>query len=240
MGEGSGGPPARRFRDDEVSLILARAASRESQGDLPAPHDPTLEDLMAAAAEAGLDPSEVRRAAAVVPRVGESGVDRILGGPHRREVTAVLPGGGIPPDPTAMARCAETALGVPGVVVESTPGRFTWRADGALGRSTLTLQERDGALELALSTERGGHYLGLWFLGLLAWAALSALTPLGALPALGKLVSFLVTPVVAAYPFRAAADRRLRAQQERAALDILRLTEERGSAALPPPSADEG
>lgn len=239
MAEGSSGLPARRFRDDEVAVILARAASKESRGDLPTPHDPTLEDLMAAAAEAGLDPSEVRRAAAVAPRGGESGVDRVLGGPHRREVTAVLPGSRIPTDPAAVARCAEAALGVPGVVVERGPGRFAWRADGAMGRSALTLEERDGAVELSLSTERGGHYLGIWFLGLLAWAALMAVTPLGALPALGKLVSFLVTPVAVAYPFRAATDRRVRARQERAALDILRLVEERAPAALPRRSVDD-
>lgn len=222
--------PERRFLDEEVSAILARAAARESRPDLPAPHDPTLADLMAAAAEAGLDPAEVRRAAAVIPTAGESGLERILGAPARREIAAVLEGARIPADTPTVARWAQAALGGRGKVTSSGPEGFEWRSDGVLGRNSLALMERDGALALTVTTERGGYHLGLWFLGLAAWAALSAVTPLGALPLLGKLLAFLVTPIVVAHPFRATADRRLRARQERLALDVLRLAE----ASLPP------
>ena len=63
--EERGSLPARRFADDEVADILRRASVREAAVGLPSPHDPTLADLMVAAAEAGMDPAEVRRAAAV-------------------------------------------------------------------------------------------------------------------------------------------------------------------------------
>ena len=78
IGGGSGGLPARRFADEEVAAILRRASVRELGADLPSPHDPTLSDLMAAAAEVGLDPGEVRRAAAVVSGAGRSVVDVAL------------------------------------------------------------------------------------------------------------------------------------------------------------------
>lgn len=223
----------RRYRDDEVSAILARAAAKETRTDLPAPHDATLSDLMAAAAEAGLDPAEVRRAAAVDVRARFTFVDLALGGPDRREVSARLEGARIPADSRAVVRRAEEALGGKGEVVESAPGRFEWRSEGVGARGHLTLTEREGALELAATVDRAGHYVGLLFVGLVAWAALSVLTPLGALPALGKLVSLIVVPPLVARPFWTAADRRARERLEALALDVLRAGEEGGPAALP-------
>jgi len=232
--------PERRFRDEEVSAILARAASREARPDLPTPHDPTLSDLMAAAAEVGLDPAEVRRAAALQPPPPRRAVDVVLGAPDHREVTARLEGARIPVDTYELVRWAEAAFGTRGEVTESAPGRFEWRADGVGSRSRLTLVERDGALELTAASDRSGDYAGFLFMGLLAWMALAMMTPLGSVPPLLQLLAFFATPPLVARPFWARASRRLQARLEGLALDVLRAADEAGPAALPPEEAGDG
>jgi len=216
----------RRFRDDEVAAILARAASQDARTDLPAPHDPTLADLMSAAEGAGLDPAEVRRAAALVPSAGGGVATAVLGAPDRREVVAVLERVRIPADAKALARAVERAAGSKGNVGKSGPGSFVWRERHLGGGTTVSLVQEGEALEIRVSADRAGHYLGHWFGGVLVWALLSALTPLGALPIAGQALAFLATPFLVARPFWAASDRKLRARLERAALDLARDVEE--------------
>lgn len=223
-----GGPPARRFDDDEVAAILRRASMRDLAGGLPSPHDPTLGDLMAAAREVGLDADEVRRAAAVEVRRTRGVVDAVMGAPDRREVWARLEGARIPEDTRRVERWAEEAMGRRGTVVQGDPGRFVWLAHGAGSRNSVTLVEQDGAVELTVATERAGYYAGLLFMGLLAWAGLSMATPLGALPMLGKIVGLFVTPPLVVRPFWAASDRRIQEGLERLALRILRASDEAG------------
>ena len=225
--------PERRFRDDEVAAILSRAASQETRTDLPAPHDPTLRDLMAAAADAGLDPAEVRRAAALVPSAGAGFAGVALGAPDRREAAAVLEDVRLPADTRALAREAERAAGRRGEVVTSEAGRFVWEERHLGGRTTVSLAEEGGALEVRASADRAGHYMGLWFGGLMGWALLSALTPLGALPLLGQALAFVVTPLLVARPFWVASDRKVRARLERTVLDLARAAEEGGGDAAP-------
>jgi hypothetical protein len=225
--------PERRFRDDEVAGILARAASQETRTDLPAPHDPTLADLMAAAAGAGLDPAEVRRAAALVPSAGGGFASVALGGPDRREVSAALAGTRLPADHRALSREVERLTGRRGEVLTSEPGRFVWEERHVGGRTTVSLVEEGGALEVRASADRAGHYLGLWFGGLVEWALLSGLTPLGALPLAGQLLAFLATPVLLARPFWTLSDRKARARLERLVLDLARAAEEAGAPAAP-------
>jgi hypothetical protein len=227
--------PERRFLDDEVAVILSRAASRETRTDLPTPHDPTLADLMAAAADAGLDPAEVRRAAALVPSAGAGFAGVALGAPDHREAAVVLEGVRLPADTRALAREAERAAGVRGEVVTSEPGCFVWEERHAGGRTTVSLSEAGGALEVRASADRAGHYMGLWFGGLVGWAVLSALTPLGALPLVGQALAFVVTPFLVARPFWVISDRKVRARLERMVLDLARVAEEGGEKPLSAP-----
>jgi hypothetical protein len=213
-----------------VAAILARAASRDASPDLPAPHDPTLADLMAAAAEAGLDPAEVRRAAALVPPAPAGFAGVALGAPDRREVVAVLEGARLPADTHALVRAAERLAGGRGDVVDSAPGLLVWEERHLGGGTTMSAAEAGGALELRVSADRAGAYAGLWFAGLVAWAALSALTPLGALPLLGKALGFVLAPVLIARPFWVVADRRLRGRLEVAVMDLARVADQQGPA----------
>jgi len=218
--------PVRRYGDDEVAAILARASTRESGAGLPAPHDPTLADLMAAAADAGLDPAEVRRAASLVaPAPG--GTARVaLGAPDRREALAVLEGVPFPTETHALVREAERATGRRGEVVEASPGRFLWQERHAGGGTEVSLTPAGDALEVRVRMDRAGDYGALWFGGLVGWAVLSALTPLGALPLLGKALGFMIAPFVVARPFWVASDRKAAARLERLALDLARVAEE--------------
>lgn len=92
--------PSRRYTDEEVRLLLSRAADLESQGgNLPARVDgPTLDDIEAIASEAGINPALIRQAAreldspsGVVPSV-PSPSGGFLGAPTVFELESVVPG----------------------------------------------------------------------------------------------------------------------------------------------------
>ena len=69
----------RRFDDEEVSLILRRAAELQEAQAAPGREGMTLADLEDVAREAGLDPALVRRAAAEVGSGGGSGAGAATG-----------------------------------------------------------------------------------------------------------------------------------------------------------------
>ena len=222
----------RRFRDDEVLAILARASWREEGGTLPTPHDPTLDDLLAAAAEVGLDPGEVRRAAALVHLDPGGGGVSILGAAPRQRTRLMLDGTAMPTDRHAIARAVELAAGRPGVVEKDPKGRFVWRSRGAAGGMEVIVAPAGTGVEVRVAADRAGATAWIWLAGLAAWSALSAFTPLATLPMAAKLLGFVAAPVAAALPFRAVGDRRLVPWVERTTLDVARAVE-----ALAPPTA---
>ncbi|HSG09872.1 MAG TPA: hypothetical protein VLA36_16040 [Longimicrobiales bacterium] len=226
----SAGLPTRRFSDEEVTAILRRASVGEVASDLPSPYAPTLNDLVAAAAEVGLDPGEVRRAAAVVPAEGRSVVDLAFGASDRRTCTARLEGTSLPGARQHLVRAAESHLGYKGQVVESDRDRFLWQETHLGGRTSVSVAAIGGATEIEVRTDRAGHYLGLWFGGLLGWAGLSALSPVS-LPLLPAVLAFLLAPPLLARPFWIRADKRLRARMEVLVMALARAVEEGGPTA---------
>jgi len=227
-GSGEPGPRSRRFREDEVTAILRRAADVEARPDLPAAGDATLDDLMRAAEDAGLDPAEVRRAAAVLPPSRGGAAAAIFGAPDRREVRALLEGVRLPEARQELVRVAERAAGRSGEVIDSDPRRFLWQETHLGGRTRMELVETDAGTEIRVSTDRAGHYLGRWFTTFVAWAALSALTPLGSLGPVAAVLGFLVAPVVVVRPFWTRADAAVRRRLERAAMDAMRVVDAAG------------
>jgi hypothetical protein len=223
----------RSFSDKEVRDILRRATTLPADPDLRDPAGPSLEDLMAAAAEVGLDPAVVRRAAAIEasPSGGVAGF--ALGAPDRREVRAVLSGTTLPDQREALVRATELGLGRRGEVLESDPGRFEWREDHIAGRSRVCITEQNGSAEIRVSTDRAGHYVAGWFLGFLAWALVLGVTPVGLMGLLPKILSWIAMPVLLARPWWTRADRRLRARLEALTLDLARIVETHRTA-LPP------
>jgi hypothetical protein len=186
---------------------------------------------MAAAAEAGLDPGEVRRAAALV-HLDAGGIGAFgFGAPARRHARLMLDGTAMPADRHAIARAVEAAAGRPGVVEKDPKGRFVWRTRGAMGGMEVIVAPAGTGVEVRVAADRAGATAWLWLAGVAAWSALSAFTPLAALPMAAKLLGFVASPVAAALPFRAVADRRLRPRVERTTLDVARAVE-----ALAPPT----
>lgn len=231
-GDGGGAPGApqgavRRFRDDEARAILARASWREGSGSaVPAAHDATLDDLMAAAAEAGLDPAEVRRAAALATEGTDGAAGSLVGPPPRSRAVLALEGVALPADRSALARAVERAVGGGGEVVKDPRGRFVWRSRGWAGGAEVVVSGAGSGVEVRVAADRGGAQALVWLGGLTAWALLTALTPLATLPLAAQLAGFLVAPLAAARPFRASARRRLVPWVERVALDVARAVEE--------------
>lgn len=225
--------PARRLTESEVSDILRRAAEAEGRSVLPTPADVTLDDLLAAAGEAGLDPDLVRRSSAIETPRGRGPATLVFGAPDRREVRAVLPEARLPENREALVDVVERSLGRRGVVVESGPDDFAWREEHIAGRTRVELTPRGGGTEIRVSADRAGHYLGAWFLGLLGWALLSGLTPVGSLALLPKLLTFVAAPILFVRPWWSRRDRALRRQLEQTTLDLAGIVEQRGRS-LPP------
>lgn len=72
--------PARRYDDEQVALILRRAAELQEAQSAPGSGGMTLADLEEVAREAGLDPALVRRAAAEVGGAGGAPAGSLAGG----------------------------------------------------------------------------------------------------------------------------------------------------------------
>jgi hypothetical protein len=220
----------RQLRDDEVALILSRAADVESRPDLPLAGGSTLAEVMRAAEEAGLDPAEVRRAAAVLPAPSGGLATVAFGAPDRREVQAFLEDAHLPGERHELVHVAQAALGRSGEVRTSDPARFRWEETHLGGRTTVELEETRGGVSVRATAHRAGHYLGGWFLGLVGWATLSALTNLTAtLAPLAVVLGFLLVPILAARPFWTRSDRATRRRLERLVMDTLRVIDQGGT-----------
>lgn len=218
----------RRLREEEVALILRRAADVEVRADLPPPESATLADLMRAAADAGLDPAEVRRAAAVLPSTGGGAAAAVFGAPDHRELRAFLEEAHLPEEPQALVRAAEAVVGRSGEVRGSDPRRFRWEERHLGGRTVLELEETRGGVAVRAAAHRAGHYLGGWFAALVGWATLSALTNLSAVLApLLIVLAFLLVPIVAVRPLWRRADATTRRRLDRLVMDALRVVDRR-------------
>jgi hypothetical protein len=217
---------ARHLPEEEVALILRRAADVDARSNVPAAGASTLAEVMLAAAEAGLDPAEVRRAAAILPASPGGAATVVLGAPDRREVRAFLEDATIPEGRHELVRVAETALGRSGEARETDPTRFGWEEHHLGGWTSLELEEAPGGVAVRATAHRAGSYLGGWFLALVGWAALSAITNLAAVLApLLVVLGFLLVPIVAVRPFWTRADAATRRRLERMVMDTLRVVD---------------
>lgn len=72
----------RRYSDEEFALILQRAAELQAPGQVPRRRGGlTLQEMMAIAEEAGLNPDAVARVARTLPDRTEGALARLFGGP---------------------------------------------------------------------------------------------------------------------------------------------------------------
>jgi hypothetical protein len=143
-------PDSRRYSDQEMALILKRAAELQEGADGVGVQR-TLADIRAIAVEVGIDAPFVEEAVAELerprPRVGW------LGAPTRFHEERSVPGNLTPSEIGELLDQARSALGLHGEVHQVFDG-VEWRARSALGASILTLGPRATGTRIALTTER--------------------------------------------------------------------------------------
>jgi len=220
----------RRFGDEETAEILARASRQEVRSNLPSPHDPTLDDLVTAAVEAGLDGAAVRRAAAVHP-IPESGAQvLVFGGPASRTVRGVIDGP-LPEDTAPLARTAEVATGKPGAVVKSKQGTWVWESKGGLAHTRVVLREDADNTDITVQGNRAG-VLALTYLPLLVGvAAISSglglfATVSAAMGPLAALIGLFGLPLLLTRPIFARLDLGSKDRLEHLTMELIRVAEE--------------
>ena len=224
----------RRFSRHEAALILRRATDGEIRAH--SSHDGlTLDELIAAAREAGIDPAAIQRAATLIPARQDPVQNVLLGAPVRPVVRARVPGR-LAAELAGEVRAAlEQAIERTGELETEGCG-LIWREEHGFGRTEVRAVPDGPVVEVSATAERGGHLLALVLV--LATAVALALQPLGGfggLAALGGPLLAVVGPVAAVMagtrllwpPLQRPTLRRL----EAAALEVGAMVEESGRAA---------
>ena len=214
---------ARHVDSAEAERIFARVA-RHERARPEIGGAVSVADLMEAAMEAGLDPDEVRRAAAIerVPSPDRFG-GALFGTGTRHEVRAHLPDARLPDHVGSLERAAEAGLGHGGTLREGKGGRFVWGEDHALGRSTVAVEQREGGVDVRVSSDRTGLFTLTWFLGTFALSVVTALIGLQARIGLVLTIALIaLLPPILARPFWRRTDREIVTTLEDTAMDLLR------------------
>jgi hypothetical protein len=166
----------RLYTDDEVALILREAAqSADTPAGLRAGTSGlSLEQIKAAAAEAGLDPSDVERATLrLAQREPPSFLERVLGGPRRHRDAIHLPVAMNEKTSTRLLSAVRAAAEVPGEGRADASG-FAWNA--SLGGLSVTAHEDAQGTRVQVIVERGPMFFQTMFwsqavIVMLFWAA---------------------------------------------------------------------
>ena len=129
-------PRERRYTDDEVALILRRAAEFGGETGPPRSEGLSLAEIQQVAREVGIDPATVARAASALSARKRDRLTAIIGGPMRYRLEATVPG-----------KAADANLGR---ILQSIR-----HAAGRQGRATQVLD----SVEWRTSSEREGSQL---------------------------------------------------------------------------------
>jgi hypothetical protein len=191
----------RRFSRHEAALVLRRATDGEHTS-APASGPGSglsLDELVAAAREAGIDPAAVRLAAAVAPARPDPVARLLVGAPVNPEVRGRFPGRLAPGHAGAVRSGVEHALDRTGELEEA-GSQLIWREEHGFGRSEVSAGPENDAVEVVAVAERGGHLLALVMsvamvvgLALLPLGGFAGLTALGGplLAVLGPLAAIV-------------------------------------------------
>ncbi len=145
----------RRYSDSEFALILRRAFELEERRTGGERGDGlTLQEIRAVAAEMGLDPASVERAAALLPAADAGTLVRVFGGPslYQMEYTAT---GEISRD--SLNRVVDAIRRVTshqGKVTEVL-GSLEWETVGELSQIHVTVTPREGQTTVRVLANRG-------------------------------------------------------------------------------------
>ncbi len=149
----------RVYSDDEFALILRKAAELASGVETPARSSAglTLADMKAAAAQVGLDPALVERAARLLPvTTTASAFERLIGGPMQHEQMAHFP---ITLDENTAARLLSAVRisagpSGSGVAGHSSAMGMTWQSGGETEPFSVTARVEQGGTTLSVIVDR--------------------------------------------------------------------------------------
>ncbi len=151
----------RVYSDEEFAVILRKAAEMPGPAEATATSQEglTLNEMKAAAAQAGLDPALVERAAQMlVANTPASPFERLIGGPLRHEKLARLP---IPLDESTAARLLSAVRINAGVAGSRDRGHssamgMTWHDGGELESLRVTAQPDGDGTTVSVGLDRRG------------------------------------------------------------------------------------
>lgn len=160
----------RRYSDEEFALVVRKAIELEREGASSSAMTEagtrrgglSLEDMKGIAAEAGLDPNAVERAALLLAQRATSRADRLLGGPtrFRREQTIA---GALPveryPHVLDAIRQATDHHGE----VSPEVGSLAWKSVGELSQVYVTVTPGEDSTELRVTANRDPAFILTWF-----------------------------------------------------------------------------
>ncbi len=185
----------RRYTEEELALILNRAAERPEGVQASAPRY-TLADIQEIAAGAGIAPDHV---ASVAASLGDARAPRgggVLGAPHRFRFEDSIDGEVADDVIGELFDVVRRTLGVQGEVTEAL-GSVEWKGQDAFGfhyvtvarrggRSTISvLSARTDALATAATVGGIGAFLGSFALGSAAVSLVSIAAPVAAAAGIG-------------------------------------------------------
>lgn len=148
----------RVYSEAEFALILRRAAELASPTETP-DHSSgglTLAEMKAAAAEVGIDPALVERAARLLPASSAAPLtDRLIGGPTRVGGEIHLPGKLDEPGAARLLAAVQMRAGQPGSGA-ATPIGMAWHAGDQMETLSVTAEPDGGGTSIAIQVDRRG------------------------------------------------------------------------------------
>jgi len=185
----------RRFTQQEVATILRRATESDEDGGTEG--GLTLDELAAAAREAGIDPDAVRRAALISATPLDPLERLLMGAPVSPTVSARIPGRLSAERAGALRAALDRALERRGEIEEA-GNQLIWREEHGVGRSEVCVQPDGGFVEVTATAERKGHLLMLMLaVALAVGLALLPLGGFGGLAGMGGPLLIVLAPLAA-------------------------------------------
>jgi len=228
------------YGDEELAFILHKAAelARPSNAEGDSSSGLSLEEIKTVAAEVGLDPSLIERAARLIPQgARESRLERLIGGPlqHRRDVR-------VRTELTA-EKAAHLLATVRGIVEAQGEGQsdasgMSWHSKGGAVHTSVTANAETAGTHVRVRVDRRGMSF------LTAFSSVVATMPfasplIDAGPSIVS-VALAVLPVAVGRVFWAYSTRRAREKVEALVDTVGRSLAETGREPAPPPEANQG
>jgi hypothetical protein len=189
----------RRYTEEELALILNRAAERQEGVQASAPRY-TLADIQEIAAGAGIAADHVASVAAALGDARAPHSGGVLGAPHRFRFEDSIEGEIADDVIGELFDLVRRTLGVQGEVTEAL-GTVEWKAQDAFGLSYVTVARRGGRTTIALLSARSeaamltgtlggvGAFFGSLGLGTVAVGLVSVAAPVAAAAGIGVALS---------------------------------------------------